>query len=458
MTMVLREPDGLQIQSLDDVERLARTAVASGLVAVRRAEEAVVLLLTGRELGLSPMQSLRGIYVVSGRPVLSADLMVAVIRRSGLCRSWRVLVSTAAECTIETQREGESESARKTWTADDARRAGLGGKGTWAQYPAQMLRHRVAADLAREVYPDVLLGLYTPDEVERPDTPAPVVVREEPEGSRAFAAFVASVEVADRVVVVHLAYRDLLAGLHEEGADAVEYIDRAGGAYALAAAAIRRRVSVSESEARAVLAAESPELARGLDAAADHADTIGRAADWWARLGDIFVAQHRPIVGRALARTVARIDATDAVATGKAVAALKAAVAALTPPEPPTGTDAPAARERVAANGDGAAREAHSEAMADRIAWAPVTTSDGVTIDDEDGARRHIGALNVWALRKSYRRHRDSAAWQALVIEQYSATVGVTSASARKTLDAEVARADREALDRETAKRVSKAA
>lgn len=169
MTMVLREPDGLQIQSLDDVERLARTAVASGLVAVRRAEEAVVLLLTGRELGLSPMQSLRGIYVVSGRPVLSADLMVAVIRRSGLCRSWRVLVSTAAECTIETQREGESEPARKTWTADDARRAGLGGKGTWAAYPAQMLRHRCAADLAREVYPDVLLGLYTPDEVERPE-------------------------------------------------------------------------------------------------------------------------------------------------------------------------------------------------------------------------------------------------------------------------------------------------
>ena len=126
--LALRPQGGaLEISTLTDVERLATLAVASGLVQVRRAEEAAMLLITGRELGLSPMQSLRGIYVVSGRPVLSADLMVAVIRRSGLCRSWRVLVSTAAECTIETQREGESESARKTWTADDARRAADSG-------------------------------------------------------------------------------------------------------------------------------------------------------------------------------------------------------------------------------------------------------------------------------------------------------------------------------------------
>lgn len=156
--------DSLALRSLDDVERLARIAASSGLVAHRRPEAAAVVLLTGRELGLAPMASLRGIYEVSGRPVLAADLMVAVVRRSGLCESWRVVESTATTCTITTRRKGESETESCTWTADDARRAGCGGQ-TWTRFPRQMLAHRCAAELARRVYPDVLLGLYTPDEL-----------------------------------------------------------------------------------------------------------------------------------------------------------------------------------------------------------------------------------------------------------------------------------------------------
>jgi hypothetical protein len=165
MTMT-NDEKGLSLRSIDDVERLARIAVASNYTACRRPEEAAFLLMTGRELGLSPMQSLRGIYVVSGKPVLSADLMVAAVRRSGLCESWRVVESTAARCEIETLRKGETAPARRVWTMDDAKRAGLAGKGTWAAYPAAMLRHRCAADLARQEYPDVLLGLYDPDEMD----------------------------------------------------------------------------------------------------------------------------------------------------------------------------------------------------------------------------------------------------------------------------------------------------
>ena len=67
-TDLARRP--IDITTIDDAERLARIAVSSGLTALRRPEEAAVILLTGRELGLAPMQSLRGIHVVQGRPVL----------------------------------------------------------------------------------------------------------------------------------------------------------------------------------------------------------------------------------------------------------------------------------------------------------------------------------------------------------------------------------------------------
>ena len=48
----------------------------------------------------------------------------------------------------------------------------------WKTYPAQMLRKRVASDLARAVYPDVILNIYTPEEItESADVPAVVDVR-----------------------------------------------------------------------------------------------------------------------------------------------------------------------------------------------------------------------------------------------------------------------------------------
>lgn len=156
--------NGLALRSLDDVERLAKIACTSGLVSLRP-EQAAVILLTGHELGLSPMQSLRGIYVVNGKPVLSADMLVAVVRASGRCASWVVVESTEDRCTITTQRKGESATASRTWTMADAKRAGVTGKPIWSQYPRTMLRHRCAADLAREVYPDVVLGLYDPEEL-----------------------------------------------------------------------------------------------------------------------------------------------------------------------------------------------------------------------------------------------------------------------------------------------------
>jgi hypothetical protein len=214
--------NSLSLRSIEDVERLAKIATDSGLTRVRKASEAAVILLTGRELGLAPMQSLRGIYVVNGTPVLSADLLVAVVRRSGLCASWRVVESTPERCTISTLRQGESEATTKTWTIADAKRAQVTSKPIWGQYPAQMLRHRCAADLAREVYPDVVLGLYTPEELERaePEREREVVVAEVAQAPApddgpevdgvSYASALAAIDLPGKAVAVWLAYRQSL--------------------------------------------------------------------------------------------------------------------------------------------------------------------------------------------------------------------------------------------------------
>lgn len=175
-TEIVARPVGrtaLEPQSLDEARLLAKIAVDSRFFAVKSAEEALVIMLTGRELGLTAMQSLRGIYIVQGRPLVAADTLVAAVLASGKCEEWQPLENTADRCTIRTKRRGAPAPVTKTWTMADARTAGLVGKGIWSQYPKTMLRHRCAAELVREVYPDVALGMYVPEEIDPHAAPAP---------------------------------------------------------------------------------------------------------------------------------------------------------------------------------------------------------------------------------------------------------------------------------------------
>lgn len=161
---------------MSELSSLAAIIFESALTpdAIKSKQDAAILVMTGNELGLSPMQSLRSIHVVKGKPVLSADTMVALCKRSPVCASWRVVEASAERVTITTTRQGD-EPETLTWTMQDAKRAGLGGDN-WRKYPRAMLRARCSAELARQVYPDVVGGIYDPDEDEvREDAPQSTV-------------------------------------------------------------------------------------------------------------------------------------------------------------------------------------------------------------------------------------------------------------------------------------------
>ena len=155
-------------RSLQDVELLAHKAHRSGMYGVKSPEDAFMRIATGLELGLSASQALRGIHVFSGKPTLAADTMLAVCQRSPLCETFACIESTAAKATYVAKRAGQPET-RLSWTIEEAKSANLLGKDNWKAYPAAMLRARCIAALSRMVFPDLLLGMYTPEELE----PAP---------------------------------------------------------------------------------------------------------------------------------------------------------------------------------------------------------------------------------------------------------------------------------------------
>jgi hypothetical protein len=138
-------------------------------------QDALLVLMTGRELGIGPMQALRMVTVIRGRVTLSADATIALVRRSDQCVEWRMVESTAERATYSTTRRGDTSPTVLTWTMEQARVAGLvRGGGQWQTYPEAMLRARCAAALARIVYPDLVAGVYDPDELAGTDAPAPV--------------------------------------------------------------------------------------------------------------------------------------------------------------------------------------------------------------------------------------------------------------------------------------------
>jgi len=151
------------IHSMDDAMKAAQAMAASGFFQdARQAAQAVVKILAGQELGVGPFTSMTGVYIIQGRPALSANLMAAAVKRSGRY-NFRVIELTDTRCEIAFF-EGGQECGRSVFTADEARKAGTKNMD---KYPRNMLYARAISNGVRWFCPDVLGGspVYTPEEL-----------------------------------------------------------------------------------------------------------------------------------------------------------------------------------------------------------------------------------------------------------------------------------------------------
>src|SRR3990167_5937993 len=72
-------------EELTVIGELARTLLPTGMFpkSLDSAGKIAAVLLRGRELGMGPMASLASIHVIEGRASLSAEGMLALVRRAG---------------------------------------------------------------------------------------------------------------------------------------------------------------------------------------------------------------------------------------------------------------------------------------------------------------------------------------------------------------------------------------
>ena len=153
--------------NLNEAMQLCDTLGKSSLVpdALRgKPADILLVLMSGRDLGLTVTQAFRAIYIVKGRPSLSAAYKVASAKQHPDCEYFQMISSSDTEATFETKRKGNPKPTRLTFTIEQARKAGLTG-GNYDKFPAAMLRARCSGGLSDIEYGDSVYGLPTAEEI-----------------------------------------------------------------------------------------------------------------------------------------------------------------------------------------------------------------------------------------------------------------------------------------------------
>jgi hypothetical protein len=147
---------------------MAGQLVQSGLLpkGIDKPAAALAIIQKGRELGIPPMYALSNIGIINGKPVVGAEVMLAMVYRDHGDQAIQFEETSAERCSVVYKRKSWPQYRTFEWTVEDAKKAGLTGKGgPWSQYPAAMLRARCISAVARLAFPDSLGGMYTPEEL-----------------------------------------------------------------------------------------------------------------------------------------------------------------------------------------------------------------------------------------------------------------------------------------------------
>jgi hypothetical protein len=171
-------PLDLENLSLNQINFIGQTMAKSGMFPdVKDGAKALVKILAGKEIGVTPFQAMTNIHIIQGKATMGANLMAAKVKGSGKY-DYRVTKLSNKVCKImfKQRRAGifaNPESAWEelgefTYSIEDAERAGLVKEGSsWVKYPQNMLFARAISSGVRLYCPDVFNGnlVYVPEEM-----------------------------------------------------------------------------------------------------------------------------------------------------------------------------------------------------------------------------------------------------------------------------------------------------
>jgi hypothetical protein len=165
----------LEPQSLGGMVRIADMLMLSGMMStVKNREQALVLVVAACELKLSYIDTLTGLAIVNGKPMLHSRLPMALAIRTGQFNGVDVKfdgVGDGLTCFVTVRRryaDGTVCAFDGEFSMADAKKAGLMAKDNWQKYPRDMLKARAMSRALGMGFADAFGGMGTvqPDDEE----------------------------------------------------------------------------------------------------------------------------------------------------------------------------------------------------------------------------------------------------------------------------------------------------
>lgn len=170
LSVISGNSTALAIAGFDDLLKVSDFLAKSELVptALRgKPANVAVILQMGLELGIPPMQAINGIDCIQGKPAISPQLGLALIRSK--LPNFYIKVETAPDSvsvTVGRDRERPEEFYTATFGDSNAKAMQLDKKDNYIKQKHTMYRWRATMEALRFVASDILKGFYSDEEAE----------------------------------------------------------------------------------------------------------------------------------------------------------------------------------------------------------------------------------------------------------------------------------------------------
>jgi len=145
-----------------DLTEMAKAIAISKFAGCETPEQALTLMLIAQAEGRHPGIIARDYHIIKGRPTLKADAMLARFQDAGGCVRWTCYTDECVTGVFSHPKGGEVEI---TWNMNRHKNTGV-VNDNYKKYGRAMLRARCISEGIRTVYPSVICGSYTPEEME----------------------------------------------------------------------------------------------------------------------------------------------------------------------------------------------------------------------------------------------------------------------------------------------------
>ena len=151
------------VKSTTDAMQIGEVFFKSGMFTdIKSAQQAVVKIMAGQELGIPPFAAMSGIHIIQGKPTIGAGLMAAKIKGSNKY-DYKVVQADEKACIIDFY-QGKDKIGTSSFTIEDAKKAGTKNID---KFPKNMLFARAISNGVKWYTPDIYDSpVYVPEEMQ----------------------------------------------------------------------------------------------------------------------------------------------------------------------------------------------------------------------------------------------------------------------------------------------------